>query len=45
LLLLSIFLISYAQTTWIRVNQVGYLQNDIKVAVWVSKEKKKCFKF
>jgi len=45
LLLLSIFLISYAQTTWIRVNQVGYLQNDVKVAVWVSKEKKNVSSF
>lgn len=26
---------------WIRVNQLGYLPNDMKVAVWVSKEHKK----
>ncbi|VBB47322.1 Polysaccharide deacetylase [uncultured Paludibacter sp.] len=31
--------ISYA-SSWIRVNQIGYLENDIKVAVWISKENK-----
>ncbi len=28
-----------AQTAWIRINQLGYLPTDIKVAVFVSKEK------
>lgn len=27
-----------AQSSWIRINQLGYLQQDVKVAVWVSKE-------
>lgn len=31
-------LLSTAQSSWIRVNQVGYLIDDVKVAVWVSKE-------
>jgi endoglucanase len=29
-----------AQNTWIRINQLGYTPNGIKVAVWCSKEKK-----
>ena len=28
-----------AQQTWIRVNQLGYLNNDVKIAVLVSKDK------
>ena len=28
--------LTYA-SSWIRVNQIGYLENDIKVAVWISK--------
>ncbi len=27
------------QNTWIRINQLGYLTNSVKVAVLVSKEK------
>ena len=30
--------LSYAASSWIRVNQIGYLAEDIKVAVWISKE-------
>lgn len=30
---------SYSQSSWVRVNQVGYLEEDVKVAVWVSKGK------
>ena len=26
--------------SWVRVNRIGYLPDDVKVAVWVSKEKK-----
>ncbi|MGV3589405.1 MAG: glycoside hydrolase family 9 protein [Adhaeribacter sp.] len=29
---------SAAQDSWIRINQMGYLPNAVKVAVWVSKE-------
>ncbi|MGI6046750.1 MAG: glycoside hydrolase family 9 protein [Petrimonas sp.] len=29
---------STAQSSWVRVNQVGYLIGDVKVAVWVSKD-------
>ncbi|HED05482.1 MAG TPA: glycoside hydrolase [Ignavibacteria bacterium] len=29
----------FAQKSWIRINQLGYLQNSIKVAVLISKEK------
>ncbi len=25
------------QNSWIRVNQIGYLEDDVKVAVWISK--------
>src|SRR5690554_7541049 len=27
----------FSQNSWIRVNQIGYLENDIKVAVFISK--------
>ncbi|HUI32095.1 MAG TPA: glycoside hydrolase family 9 protein [Dysgonamonadaceae bacterium] len=39
-LLLCSFIVSltYASNSWIRVNQVGYLEDDVKVAVWISKE-------
>lgn len=37
--LLWIVFIGYAQSSWLRVNQVGYLEDDVKVAVWISKEK------
>lgn len=29
---------AYPQTSWVRVNQVGYLEDDVKIAVWISKE-------
>jgi endoglucanase len=29
---------SFAQTSWIRINQLGYTPDGIKVAVWCSKE-------
>ncbi|HBL34531.1 MAG TPA: cellulase [Porphyromonadaceae bacterium] len=31
--------VSYSQNSWIRVNLIGYLEQDAKVAVWVSKQK------
>ena len=31
--------------SWIRVNQIGYLQDDVKVAVWVSKTTDEISKF
>ncbi|WP_294083226.1 glycoside hydrolase family 9 protein [Proteiniphilum sp. UBA5384] len=40
-LILALFLVmleGYSQTSWVRVNQVGYLEDDVKVAVWISKE-------
>ncbi|HBB00573.1 MAG: cellulase [Bacteroidetes bacterium GWD2_45_23] len=40
LLFFLIFSAAYTQSSWIRVNQVGYLEDDVKVAVWISKEKK-----
>lgn len=40
LILLLISATCYGQSSWIRVNQIGYLENDIKVAVWISKENK-----
>ncbi len=39
LLFIFVFCTGYAQSSWIRVNQVGYLEDDVKVAVWISKEK------
>ncbi|HRU12853.1 MAG TPA: glycoside hydrolase family 9 protein, partial [Dysgonamonadaceae bacterium] len=45
LLILLTPIFGFSQTQWIRVNQVGYLQNDIKVAVWVSKEQKNVSSF
>lgn len=40
-LLFSLFfmgvMVLSAQSSWVRVNQIGYLTNDVKVAVWVSK--------
>ena len=40
-LVFNFFFVSYtyAQQTWIRVNQLGYLTNDVKIAVLVSKDK------
>lgn len=32
--------VAYSQSSWLRVNQIGYLENDVKAAVWVSKENK-----
>ncbi len=37
-LLSLITTLTYASQSWIRVNQIGYLQDDIKVAVWISKD-------
>lgn len=34
-----------AQQTWIRINQLGYTEQDVKVAVLVTKEKKECKDF
>lgn len=41
LFLLSVWfpMILSAQESWLRVNQIGYLEDDVKVAVWISKEK------
>ena len=39
-ILLFISVNCFGQSSWIRVNQIGYLENDIKVAVWISKENK-----
>lgn len=36
-ILLFISVNCFGQSSWIRVNQIGYLENDIKVAVWISK--------
>ena len=30
--------LAHAQTSWIRINQIGYLTDDVKVAVLVSKD-------
>lgn len=38
LLFIFVFCTGHAQSSWIRVNQVGYLEDDVKVAVWISKE-------
>ena len=35
----------YSQSSWLRVNQIGYLENDVKIAVWISKENKPITKF
>ena len=29
----------YPQSSWLRINQVGYLEDDVKAAVWISKGK------
>lgn len=42
LIFFSTFL--HAQS-WLRVNQIGYLENDKKVAVWISKENKTISEF
>ncbi|RNC64010.1 glycoside hydrolase family 9 protein [Proteiniphilum sp. X52] len=36
--LLFVVFVGYSQSSWLRVNQVGYLEDDVKVAVWISKE-------
>lgn len=36
-LFLWIVMTSHAQPSWVGVNQVGYLKDDMKVAVWISK--------
>ncbi len=38
LLLFSLALCSVSAAQWIRINQKGYLVNDIKVAVWLSNQ-------
>ena len=44
LLLLLLFQLfsfhAFTQNSWIRVNQVGFLEEDVKVAVWISKEER-----
>lgn len=37
-LLLLTVTVAMGQQSWIRVNQIGYLKEDVKVAVWISKE-------
>jgi Predicted xylanase/chitin deacetylase len=39
IILLFVFVLctGYSQSSWLRVNQVGYLEDDVKVAVWISK--------
>ncbi len=32
-------------SSWVRVNQIGYLEDDLKIAVWVSKNDEKITKF
>lgn len=44
LLFATVFTFSYSQS-WIRVNQIGYLEDDVKVAVWVSKTTQLISKF
>ncbi len=46
-ILISTFLtsLSFAQKTWIRINQLGYLEESIKVAVFISKENLKLDSF
>lgn len=39
------FQIYAQQTSWIRINQLGYPTRAVKVAVWCSKEKTKIFSF
>lgn len=39
-LLLSLVIGSVSASEWVRVNQKGYLQEDIKVAVWLTDQKK-----
>ena len=36
LILLNVPLFAFNSESWIRVNQAGYLPNDIKVAVFIS---------
>lgn len=38
LLLFWVMLAGHSQTSWVRINQIGYLEDDVKVAVWLSKE-------
>lgn len=35
---LMVFGSARAQNSWVRINQLGYLPQDVKVAVWVGKE-------
>lgn len=36
---------AWAKDAWIRINQLGYLPKDVKVAVWLSKEPAKVTRF
>ena len=38
LLALLSFISAYGQTSWVRINQLGYLPNSVKVAVFISQE-------
>lgn len=44
-LILNLFLGTLAASQWIRVNQKGYLLQDIKVAVWSTNEKNTVLEF
>ncbi|MHB9056814.1 MAG: glycoside hydrolase family 9 protein [Paludibacteraceae bacterium] len=41
ILSLLLLITSVSAQSWIRVNQIGYLNDDVKVAVWVSKDTEK----
>ena len=46
--LLLLVILCHQSTTaqsWVRVNQIGYLEDDLKIAVWVSKNDEKITKF
>ena len=46
--LLLFFFVTFTagfSASWIRVNQIGYLENDLKIAVWVSKNSEKINSF
>ncbi len=45
LVFLFSFFVSHSQSSWIRVNQIGYFENDVKVAAWISKENNPINKF
>lgn len=45
LLCLTIIANAAPLSSWIRVNQIGYLENDVKVAVWLSKNSSTVIEF